>query len=219
MSTRALPPEFDGAIYRNANPELLQFDESTLDQHYREYGRREGRRCSRIDNRTAFFALVGAEGTVLEIGPLANPSVRGANVQYFDVLGTEALRAKARASQQNPDRCPHIDYVSATGDLSVIDARFDAVVSSHAIEHQPDLVRHLSGVARILKPGGRYFLAAPDKRYCLDHFVAESTIADVLGAYVREARLHDAASIIRHFVGITHNDSYRHWRGDHGLPA
>lgn len=219
MPQPSLPAEFDAKIYRKANPDLLRFDDSGLEKHYREYGRREGRQCSRVTDRMAFFALVGIQGSILEIGPLANPSVRGANVKYFDVLDTEALRAKARANQQNPESCPNIDYVSETGDLSVINAQFDAVVSSHAIEHQPDLVRHLDGVACILKPIGRYFLAVPDKRYCFDHFIAETTIADVLGAYACEARLHAATNIIRHFVATTHNDSHRHWRGDHGVPA
>ncbi|MBS0557684.1 MAG: methyltransferase domain-containing protein [Proteobacteria bacterium] len=214
-----LPVEFDARIYRQANPDLLQFDDTSLERHYREYGRREGRLCSFVGDRSAFFSLVGMQGAILEIGPLANPSVRGPNVKYFDVLGTQALRAKARANQLDPDGCPEIDYVSDTGDLGVIDARFDAVVSSHAIEHQPDLVRHLYSVARILGANGRYFLAVPDKRYCFDHFICETTIADVLGAYAREAKLHEATSIVRHFVATTHNDSHRHWRGDHGEPA
>lgn len=219
MLSTILPLEFEPKIYRNANPDLRQFDDASLLRHYREAGRLEGRQCSWIANRAAFFALIGARESVLEIGPLANPSVRGVNVKYFDVLDTEALRSKARTNQQNPDGCPNIDYVSETGDLGVIDAHFDAIVSSHAIEHQPDLVRHLGGVARILKPGGRYYLAVPDKRYCFDHFIAETTFADVLGAYSREARLHDAANVIRHFLSTTHNDCMRHWQGDHGAPA
>lgn len=219
MPQPSLPAEFDAKIYRKANPDLRRFDDSGLEKHYREYGRREGRQCSRVTDRLSFFALVGIQGSILEIGPLANPSVRGANVKYFDVLDTEALRAKARANQQNPESCPNIDYVSDTGDLGIVNAQFDAVVSSHAIEHQPDLVRHLDGVARILKLGGRYFLAVPDKRYCFDHFIAETTLADVLGAYARAARLHDATNIIRHFISTTHNDCMRHWHGDHGASA
>ncbi len=214
-----LPPEFDTHVYRNNYPDLRHLDDVGLEAHYREYGKHEGRSGSHIDNRSVFFDLLDKHSTILEIGPLANPSVRGSNVKYFDVVGTDALKVKARANGLNPDTCPNIDYMSETGDLRVIDEQFDVVVSSHAIEHQPDLIRHLHGVARILKQHGCYFLAIPDKRYCFDHFIPESGIAEVLGAYAREARLHDAQNIIRHLTSTTHNDAMRHWCGDHGTPA
>lgn len=213
-----LPPEMDPRAYRGRYPDLLQFNDAELAGHFRDFGASEGRHGSLIGSRAEFFALIGNSATTLEIGPLANPSVRGQNVRYFDVLGTDALRQKASSHQLNPDSCPAIDYVSNIGDLSVVSDCFDAVVSSHAIEHQPDLIQHLFGVARILKPAGRYFLAAPDKRYCFDHFIAESTIADVLDAHTRESRLHNAASIIKYQALRTHNEADRHWRGDHGAP-
>lgn len=169
--------------------------------------------------RRAFFAPLEHAGSVLEIGPLADPSLRGPNVRYFDVLPTDALRAKAQANGMDPASCPHIDYVSPTGDLAVVDATFDAVVSSHTIEHQPDLLRHLHGVARLLVPHGRYYLAVPDQRYCFDHFIAPSNIAEVLDAHLRDAAVHSAAHVIEHLALTTHNDPVRHWRGDHGAPA
>jgi SAM-dependent methyltransferase len=44
-------------------------------------------------------------------------------------------------------------------------ATFDAVVSSDLIEHLPreDVERHLSDVARVLVPGGSYFLKTPNR--------------------------------------------------------
>ena len=214
-----LPAEFDLGIYRRHNADLSRLNNEELQRHYRAHGATEGRVCSLVTGRDVFFSLLRDAGSILEIGPLASPSVRGPNVKYFDVVGTEALKAKAKASQLNPKNCPDIDYVSPTGDLAVIDAQFDAVVSSHAIEHQPDLIQHLLGVARILQPGGSYFLAVPDKRYCFDHFIAESTIAEVLDAHVRQRRVHDAASLVEHRALTTHNDARRHWSGDHGEPA
>jgi SAM-dependent methyltransferase len=212
------PAEFEPRIYRENYSDLRHLDDAKIEAHYRERGRHEGRSGSRINSRADFFGLLGSDESILEIGPLANPALRGKNVKYFDVVDTQALKEKARTNGLNPKTCPEIDYVSDTGNLGVIDAQFDVVVSSHAIEHQPDLIRHLHGVARLLKPGGRYFLAIPDKRYCFDHFIPETGIADVLGAYAREARLHEAQNVLRHLISTTHNNAARHWRGDHGAP-
>jgi hypothetical protein len=93
------------------------------------------------------------------------------------------------------------------------------VVSSHCIEHQPDLIRHLQDVELLLEPNGLAVFLIPDKRYCFDHFLSASSIADVLTAYHRNALVHDIGSVIEHWALTTHNDSARHWRGDHGRPV
>jgi hypothetical protein len=74
----------------------------------------------------------------------------------------------------------------------------------------------LNQVARILAPKGRSLLVIPDKRYCFDHFIAESSIADFIGA--RGSKVHSAKSVIEHIALATHNDPIRHWVGDHGVP-
>jgi SAM-dependent methyltransferase len=111
---------------------------------------------------------------------------------------------------------PEIDFVSATGDLGVVDATFDAVLSSHAIEHQPDLIAHFRHVERLLRPGGRYFAIVPDKRYCFDHFSPESSIAEIVAAFLERRTVHTLASVLGQSVMTTHNDCVRHWNGDHG---
>jgi 2-polyprenyl-3-methyl-5-hydroxy-6-metoxy-1,4-benzoquinol methylase len=53
----------------------------------------------------------------------------------------------------------------ATGDIQAIDqadASFDSVFSCETIEHVPDPFKAVSELARILKPGGRLFLTAPN---------------------------------------------------------
>ncbi len=185
-----------------------------LESHHRT--RETGRSGSAISSRSDFVKLLEGVPSILEIGPFTNPLLRGPNVKYFDVLSTEALKQRASAHGLDAGRCPCIDFVSKSGDLSIVSEQFDAVVSCHVIEHQPDLLKHLVDVDKILRTGGRYFLAIPDKRYCFDHYIAESTVADVLDAHVRKRRLHDVASIIEHLALTTHNDAARHWRGDHG---
>jgi hypothetical protein len=60
---------------------------------------------------------------------------------------------------------------------------------------------------------------APDKRFCFDHYLAESNIADVLGAHLERRSLHYARSVLEQHLITTHNDAVRHWRGDRGDPV
>lgn len=208
----------DTGFYRRSYPDLAGFTDAELVQHYTRYGMAEGRLACPEGVREGFLELVPHDGLVLEIGPFSDPVLRGPHIRYADVLSTAQLRERARSVGRDPAGCPEIDYVLPTFDLGSIGERFAAVVSCHCIEHQPDLVRHLEEVASMLDPGGRYFVIVPDKRYCFDHFLAESTIADVAAAHLREQRLHGVASVIEHWALTTHNDSARHWAGDHGRP-
>jgi len=154
--------------------------------------------------------------SLLEIGPFCRPLKRGPKVDYLDVLDADQLRA--RAGQTGDDAAGVPDLIHHVGDLDVVDRTYDAILSSHAIEHQPDLVHHLQQIERILNPGGGYFLVIPDKRYCFDHFIAESTIADVLQAHHERRRVHTLKSVIEHRALTVHNDHRRHWQGEHGNP-
>lgn len=167
-------------------------------------------------NREELFSLVEEDDTILEIGPFTRPVFRGPNVKYFDVLDREGLIKRAKIVNYPTDDVPEIDFTSSVGDLSVVTDSFDLCFSSHCIEHQPDLIRHLSEVSRVLKRQGCYLLLIPDKRYCFDHFIPESTAPDVIDAIGR--RLHTIGNVVRHRALVTHNDALRHWKGDHGEP-
>lgn len=166
--------------------------------------------------RAEILALVEPQDYVLEIGPFTKPILTGPNVKYFDVLDKLALIKRAKEKGYPHDRAVEIDFVSPIGDLSIVTGMFDVCVSSHCVEHQPDLVRHLNQVAALLRQGGRYILIIPDKRFCFDHFLPPSTIADVLDAEGRS--VHTIGNIVRHRALVTHNDPSRHWAGDHGKP-
>jgi SAM-dependent methyltransferase len=213
---RSFPQEFDSAFYRGEYRDLARMSGEELVAHYERHGRQEGRRASPAAVRESFVPLAAAAGSVLEIGPFCNPVMKGRNVRYFDVLDQAALQARAVEHKLDPKGCPVIDYVSPSGDLSVIDQQFDAVFSSHCIEHQPDLVEHLRQVERILRPGGAYFLIIPDKRFCFDHFIPETSVAEVLAAHLETRRVHTLRSVIEHRALTTHNDSHAHWSGMHG---
>jgi SAM-dependent methyltransferase len=209
------PEELDLAFYRRTNPDLRGMSDTEARAHFARHGIAEGRQGSPLALREALIEIVRASPSVLEIGPFFNPLVRGRGVAYFDVLDTAALQRRATQVGQDPRGVPEIDYVSPSGDLSVVPDRFRAVVSSHCIEHQPDLVRHLQQVGDLLEPGGHYFLVVPNRLYCFDHFLADSTLAGIIAAHIEGRRVHRLESVIEHRALTTHNAVKRHWVGDH----
>jgi len=165
------------------------------------------------DAKANFAHIPDLAPTVLEFGPFNKPCVRGQNVRYFDVLTKDQLVTRAQNLGFPSENIPEIHYVSDTADLSIVGCRFAAVVSSHCIEHQPDLIKHLQQVADTLTPEGRYWLIVPDHRYCFDHAIPPTRLDEVLDARGRSRQ--PMIKVIEHRAFTTHNDPARHWRGDH----
>jgi SAM-dependent methyltransferase len=155
---------------------------------------------------------------ILEIGPLNRPLLVGKNVKYFDLATTTDLRNKADCEGLDSSTVPNIDFFDPNGDLSGITERFDAVVSAHVLEHQPDLVRHLRSISNLLNPGGIYALIVPDSRYCFDHHLTASNLSSIVRAYKEARKKPDVWSLIEHRALTCHNDPVRHWAGDSGDP-
>jgi SAM-dependent methyltransferase len=166
--------------------------------------------------RDAFLSRVPPDAKILEIGPFTIPSISGPNVDYFDVLSREQLLERAIRINYPHEQCPFIKYVSPTGDLSIVDETYDYILSSHCIEHQPDLIQHLADVNRLLRPEGRYVLVIPDKRYCMDAFLPESTLQDILQAHEEKRKIHTLRSVVEHRALRAHNKAWLHWIGKHG---
>jgi len=211
---RPPPPTIDPDLYRASDPALAALDDEAAIAHYIAHGRDKGVIASPLALRENLVSFIEDDASVLEIGPYNRPLKRGPRVDYLDVLDAEQLRARARDHGLDPDGVP--DVIHHIGELESVDRHYDAVLSRHAIEHQPDLVHHLRQIERILAPGGGYFLIIPDKRYCFDHFIAESTIADVLQAHHERRRSHTLKSVIEHRALTVHNEHKRHWLGEHG---
>lgn len=210
---RTPPPTIDPDTYRASDPALGKLDDEAAIAHYRAHGREKGVVASPLALRENLLLFIEDDIPLLEIGPFCRPLKRGPKVEYLDVLDAAQLRVRAGENAAGvPDLIHHV------GDLDVVDRTYDAVLSRHAIEHQPDLVHHLQQVERVLNPGGGYFLIIPDKRYCFDHFIAESTIADVLQAHHERRRTHTLKSVIEHRALTVHNEHRRHWAGEHGDP-
>ena len=107
---------------------------------------------------------------------------------------------------------PFIDFKLGSDGLESIPIQFDSVVSSHNIEHQPDLLLHLNQIEKILSTSGKFYALVPDNRFCFDRTLARSTIADVLEAHFTQKKVHSLKSIIEHKCLTTHNDATRHWQ-------
>jgi SAM-dependent methyltransferase len=217
-----LPLEYDYEKYvgHPSNHGLRNFSEAEARFHYQAHGHAEGRVCGAIDGRAAFLGLVPPDRSLLEIGPFCTPAFRAPahQVAYLDAFTTDELREQARGmAWADPARVPEIDFVwKGEKYRELIGREFDVVFSSHNVEHQPCLVTHLAEVASVLRPDGRFLLAIPDKRYCFDHFLPESTITDVLDAFLSERRDHAAKNVVQGRLMHTHNEARRHWQGDHG---
>jgi SAM-dependent methyltransferase len=213
------PPEIDLDFLRQNYADLAAFSDSELLYHYESYGMHEGRLASPGGTRSGFISLIPDDLSLLEIGPFCSPVFKGDRVRYFDVLNRADLIERAKEHGVDPSNCPNeITYVSAIGDLGVVGETFDIVFSSHCMEHQPDLIQHLMQVRRILDSSGRYFLIIPDKRYCFDHYIEESTPVDIIGAFMEKRRVHSFKNVYNYVVRTTHNDAVRHWAGQSDDP-
>lgn len=206
---------FDPVFYTENNADLKHFSAELAADHFSRHGLAEGRQGHPRGSRHGFTNYIATFGDILEIGPFCNPVISGENVRYLDVFDEVRLRKRASEIGMDASRCP--EKIHYLGDIFDIDDTFDAVVSSHSIEHQPDLVHHLKGVSRILRNGGFYLLYVPDKRYCFDHYIPESTIAEVIQAHHERRKSHILRSIIEHHALNTHNDPNKHWMGHHDV--
>jgi len=215
-----LPPEFDMRIYRERNPGLANMNDAELSFHYYAHGRSEGRVCSEVRDRYSFLNAVPVRAKILEIGPSWAPAFRRPthDVTYVDVYDTKELQCVANRDPNSQDaKVPEIDYVwrgEAYHDL--IGDDFDVVFSSHNIEHQPNLIGHLRDIASVMRPSGLFVLVIPDKRFCFDHFLPVTDIADVLEAHVHRRTRHAVRKVIADQMMHAHNDAKQHWLGEHG---
>jgi SAM-dependent methyltransferase len=87
---------------------------------------------------------------VLETSPRMPSLYRAAMAAWFTYTATDfdqsAHRTSRRLDLQEPDLPPH---------------SVDVLLSAHVLEHVPDTDRALDGVARLLAPGGRFYLQVP----------------------------------------------------------
>ena len=109
------------------------------------------------------------KGEGIEIGALHDPLKvpSAATVKYVDRLSVAELRKQY--PELDSKELVNVDII-ANGELleTVADASQDFVIANHFIEHCQDPIRALLSMFRVLKVGGKLYMAVPDKRYSFD---------------------------------------------------
>jgi len=134
---------------------------------------------------------IDRQGLGLEIGPCHRPIAprrEGFRVKILDCVDRAGLVEKYRGHDIDTSCLEEVDYVwkgesypEIVGGTDV----FDWIISSHTIEHVPDMVGFLKGCRDVLKVGGVLSLAVPDMRYTFDHRRAPSSLGAVIDAHLR----------------------------------
>lgn len=204
------PDQFSASAYRANSADLESFSDEELVKHYHSYGKKENRVSTSISSKQDFLSLLKGKQNLLEIGVFDNPTLdfiadseESVTIHYADFLSRDELIARAGDVGRNPQSVPEIKWVLSDG-YDQIDVLYDAVVSHHCVEHQPDLIAHLLNITSILRPGGWYFFSVPHKYRCFDFFIPESTIVDVVSAHYLEYKKPSFKSILEHRVFTSH---------------
>lgn len=210
------PIEFDRELYRSSYPDLADLDDQQLREHYFKFGSHEGRTATPFAARASFLKVAEGAPSILEIGPGHKPAFRGDGVKYFDVLDEEELRDRAlNVANESADGCvDKVHFVRKDGDLSTVNETFSIVFSSHNIEHQTNLIKHLNDVHNLIHPGGAFIGIMPDRRYCFDRNIPGASVGDVFEAYFKNNVTHKIADIIDQYAMPMHNDSIHHWTSE-----
>jgi SAM-dependent methyltransferase len=149
---------------------------------------------------------INRKGLGLEIGPSHCPLAprrEGFNVKILDHLDKAGLIEKYAALGIATEAIEDVDYVWAgesyseiVGDVEV----FDWILSSHTIEHVPDIVRFLNECHSVLKVGGVLSMAIPDKRFCFDYRRECSSLASVIDAHLRGDVRPSTGAVVEHYL-------------------
>lgn len=119
------------------------------------------------DWRSYFMQWLVGHG--LEIGPLHRPLPKHQRmtVDYVDRLNAAQLRAHYPELAALALLEPTI-IADAQNFAGIPDASYDFIIAAHVIEHLRNPIGALRAWCRVLKPGGKIYLIAPDKRMSFD---------------------------------------------------
>lgn len=115
------------------------------------------RRCRR---RIAWLSRFARGGRFLDIGCNGGFIAEAARERGFEAHGLDIDPVSiAYAKEHYP---ANSFFLGTTEQFEVEAGRFDLIYSSEVIEHVPDVQSFVAATARLLNPGGYYFVTTPD---------------------------------------------------------
>lgn len=158
-------------------------------------------------------------GKGLEIGPSFNPVApkrAGFDIEIIDHLDQEGLIEKYKNDPNTPKNISNIiekvdyiwdgrSYTELTGKIGY----YDYIISSHLIEHVPDLIGHLRDCSMLLKSDGVYSLVIPFKYYTFDRFRSCTTVKDCINSYMKNN--HSKGDIAEYYLNVVTNQGRIAW--------
>ena len=217
---------FDEDVYLELHPDVAAaVAAGTLKsgkEHYDIYGKDECRIINRslkpqVPREHAVFHLIDKNGLGIEVGPSHNPIApkkNGYNVHIVDLATAEELRTKYLGHNLNLDNIEEVDFVWKGQPLSeLIDKKecYDWIISSHVIEHIPDIISFFQQCEKLLKPSGILSLVVPDKRYCFDYFQQLSSTGLLLDAYMEKRTRPSPGQVFDHFSNASKRNNAIAW--------
>ncbi len=142
----------------------------------------------------------------LEIGALDNPTPmpNGVVIEYVDYAATEHLQNHPHEDTVKKQSIVNVDHIwPGSGSLKDICGRndYDFVIASHVIEHVPNVLGWLNGIYEVLRPGGIFNLAIPDKRFTFDVGRRVSTLGEMVEAYLGSYKIPSVRQVFDHTFG------------------
>lgn len=160
-------------------------------------------RPTAVNDRAYYLGLLSGEG--IEIGALQNPAhAPHLRVRYVDRLPRAALLEQYPELRGQPVVDPDI-LDDAESLEAIATASQDFVIANHVIEHMANPIRALIAWSRVLRPGGRLFLAVPDKRFTFDKARPCTTLDHLIEDYEHPSPERDR----EHFIEFAREVSCR----------
>jgi len=144
----------------------------------------------------------------LEIGPYHSPILDHNKKNNFsiDVFTRKSLIEKANSDPNlkryniSISNIPETNYLlSKDQDYDIekcVDRKFDIIISSHNLEHLPNLIKELNKYEKILKDNGKIFAFIPDCNFEFDYLRNKSRLADIIDDYYMDRKMPSFKSIL-----------------------
>lgn len=174
-----------------------------------------------IIRRRYFFRYQapGKQQRGLEVGPFHRPTVlpHEAEMYFADYYDTRELREQAVSLNIDPALVPETHYILRAKELhlQLENERFDFIIANHVLEHIVDPFRWIKNLEPFLKPGGRFLITLPDKRFSFDKCRPDTSLAHFIEDFLQGGE----RSIAEHTIEAALYYDYRYVGKENDISA